>query len=181
MDLNTIWFILFVIIIAGYLILDGFDMGVGVLHLFVAHNDDERRVSINSIGPVWDGNEVWLVLAGGALFAAFPFVYAALFSGFYSALMLVLLVLIFRAVAIEFRSKRPSPRWRSSWDFIFWITSLGLALLLGVAFGNILSGVPVDANGNIAGFAGFSFDAFRPVVGVTTVSMVALHGAITCP
>src|SRR6478672_5413287 len=111
MDLNAIWYVLFVIIIAGYLILDGFDMGVGMLHLFAARTDAERRISINSIGPVWDGNEVWLVLGGGVLFAAFPLVYASLFSGFYTALMLVLLVMILRAVAIEFRSKRSGSRW----------------------------------------------------------------------
>jgi len=178
MDLNAIWFVLFLVIIAGYLILDGFDMGVGVLHLFVAKNDAERRVSINSIGPVWDGNEVWLVLGGGALFAAFPFVYAALFSGFYTALMLVLLVMILRTVAIEFRSKRSSPRWRSSWDFIFWITSLSLALLFGVAFGNILSGMPLDANGNMQPSLISLLTPFALLVGVTTVSMVALHGGI---
>jgi cytochrome d ubiquinol oxidase subunit II len=106
MILNDIWFVLFVVVISGYLILDGFDMGVGILHLALARNDDERRVSLNSIGPVWDGNEVWIVLGGGALFAAFPLVYASLFSGFYSAMMLVLLVMILRTCAIEFRSKR---------------------------------------------------------------------------
>ena len=121
MLLNDIWFVLFIVIIAGYLILDGFDMGVGILHLFLAKTDQERRVLLNSIGPVWDGNEVWLILGGGVLFAAFPLVYASLFSGFYLAMMAVLLVLILRTVAIEFRSKRPSPRWRSTWDWIFFI------------------------------------------------------------
>ena len=141
--------VLFVVIIAGYLILDGFDMGVGILHLFVAKTDEERRVTLNSIGPVWDGNEVWLVLGGGALFAAFPMVYASLFSGFYTAMMLVLLVMILRTVAIEFRSKRPGAGWRTFWDLVFALTSLLLALLLGVAFGNIISGVPIDQDGNI--------------------------------
>jgi len=178
MDLNAIWYVLFVIIIAGYLILDGFDMGVGILHLFAARTDAERRVSINSIGPVWDGNEVWLVLGGGALFAAFPLVYASLFSGFYTALMLVLLVMILRTVAIEFRSKRPGRRWRASWDFIFWIASFSLALLFGVAFGNIMSGVPVDANGNIQASLISLLTHFALLVGLTTVSMFALHGAI---
>ena len=98
---------------------------------------------------MWDGNEVWLILGGGVLFAAFPLVYASLFSGFYLAMMLVLLVMILRTVAIEFRSKRPGARWRSTWDFVFWIASLGLALLLGVAFGNVISGVPIDARGNM--------------------------------
>src|SRR5512147_468877 len=149
MGLNELWFVIFVVVIAGYLILDGFDMGVGILHPFVAKTDEERRVMLNSIGPVWDGNEVWLVLAGGVLFAAFPLVYASLFSGFYLAMMLVLLVLILRTVAIEFRSKRPSPRWRSFWDIVFFAASLGIALLLGVAFGNIMEGVPLDAAGNI--------------------------------
>src|SRR5512139_1656955 len=130
MWLNIVWYILFVVIISGYLVLDGFDLGVGILHLFLAKNDQERRVSLNSIGPVWDGNEVWLVLGGGALFAAFPLVYASLFSGFYTAMMLVLLVLILRTVAIEFRSKRPSARWRTTWDIVFFASSLGIALLL---------------------------------------------------
>src|SRR5512136_2473470 len=115
--LNDIWFGLFVIVISGYLILDGFDMGVGVLHMLVAKSDKERRTVLNSIGPIWDGNEVWIVLGGGALFAAFPMVYASLFSGFYAAMMLVLLVMILRTVAIEFRSKRSSQKWRSAWDW----------------------------------------------------------------
>src|SRR6476620_9908964 len=173
MDLNAIWYVLFVIIIAGYLILDGFDMGVGILHLFAAKSDAERRVSLNSIGPVWDGNEVWLVLGGGVLFAAFPFAYASLFSGFYLALMLLLLVMILRTVAIEFRSKRPGPGWRRSWDVIFWITSLGMALLFGVAFGNIISGVPLDANGNIQVSLINLLTPFALLVGATTVSMLA--------
>ena len=112
MGLNEIWFIIFIVVIAVYLILDGFDMGVGILHNFVARNDSERRISLNSIGPVWDGNEVWLILGGGVLFAAFPMAYASLFSGFYLAMMLVLLVMILRTVAIEFRSKRAGATWR---------------------------------------------------------------------
>src|SRR5512136_65241 len=178
MTLNDIWFVLFVVIIAGYLILDGFDMGVGILHIFVAKNDLERRTTLNSIGPVWDGNEVWLILGGGVLFAAFPLAYASLFSGFYLAMMLVLLVMILRTVAIEFRSKRTGLRWRSTWDFIFWITSLGLALLLGVAFGNVLSGVPIDARGNMHVTLIELLSPFALLVGVTTVAMFALHGGI---
>ncbi len=119
MSLADVWFVLFILIIAGYLILDGFDMGVGILHLPLARTDMERRTMLNSIGPIWDGNEVWLVLGGGVLFACFPLVYASLFSGFYLAMMLVLVVLILRAVAIEFRSKEPSPRWRTGWDVVF--------------------------------------------------------------
>jgi cytochrome d ubiquinol oxidase subunit II len=176
--LNIIWYILFVVIIAGYLIMDGFDLGVGILHIFLPKTDEERRISLNSIGPVWDGNEVWLVLGGGVLFAAFPLVYASLFSGFYAAMMLVLLVLILRTVAIEFRSKRPSARWRQSWDIVFFLSSLGIALLLGVAFGNIMAGVPLNAQGNIEANL---FDLLTPyalLVGVTTIFMLATHGAI---
>jgi cytochrome d ubiquinol oxidase subunit II len=153
-------------------------MGVGILHLSVAKNDTERRTTLNSIGPVWDGNEVWLVLGGGVLFAAFPLAYASLFSGFYLAFMLVLLVMILRTVAIEFRSKRPGANWRRVWDFIFWITSLGLALLLGVAFGNVLSGVPIDARGDMHVTLIDLLTPFALLVGVTTVAMFALHGGI---
>src|SRR4249919_3567821 len=141
MNLSDVWFALFVLIVGGYLILDGFDMGVGILHLPIARTDMERRTLLNSIGPVWDGNEVWLVLAGGVLFAVFPLVYASLCSGFYLAFMLVLFVMILRTVSMEFRSKEASPRWRSSWDAVFALSSIGLAFLFGVAFGNIVSGV----------------------------------------
>jgi len=178
MALNIVWYILFVVIIAGYLILDGFDLGVGILHPFVAKTDEERRILLNSIGPVWDGNEVWLVLGGGALFAAFPFVYASLFSGFYVAMMLVLMVLILRTVAIEFRSKEESAGWRSSWDIVFFASSLGIALLLGVAFGNIIIGVPLNANHDITATLFSLLSPFALLVGLTTVVMVALHGGI---
>jgi len=178
MNLNVVWFALFVIIIAGYLILDGFDLGVGSLHLFVAKKDEERRITLNSIGPVWDGNEVWLILGGGVLFAAFPLVYASLFSGFYLAMMLVLLMMILRTVAIEFRSKRPSPKWRGVWDVVFWASSVLLGLLLGVAFGNVLSGVPIDAQGNMQVTLFQLLTPFSLLVGITAVAMFALHGSI---
>ncbi len=178
MWLNDVWFILFVVIIAGYLILDGFDLGVGMLHPFVARTDEERRISLNSIGPIWDGNEVWLVLGGGALFAAFPPVYASLFSGLYVAMMLVLIVLILRTVAIEFRSKRPGSTWRSFWDIVFFLSSFGIALLLGVAFGNIVRGLPLDQEQNIVVSLFNLLSPFALLVGLTTVFMFALHGAI---
>jgi cytochrome d ubiquinol oxidase subunit II len=178
MTLADIWFVLFILIVSGYLILDGFDMGVGILHVPLARTDMERRTFLNSIGPVWDGNEVWLVLAGGVLFACFPLVYASLFSGFYLAFMLVLLVMILRTVALEFRSKEQSTRWRSTWDTVFCLASAGLALLLGVAFGNVLSGVPLDANGDIRVSLIDLLTPFALLVGVTTVAMLASHGAI---
>lgn len=178
MWLNVVWYILFVVIIAGYLILDGFDLGVGILHMFLAKNDEERRTSLNSIGPIWDGNEVWLILGGGVLFAAFPLVYASLFSGFYGAMMLVLLFMILRTVAIEFRSKRPGLSWRKFWDFVFFLASLCIALLLGVAFGNVLMGVPIDSQGNIQAFIPNLLTPFALLIGLTTVSMLAYHGAI---
>src|SRR5262245_13874677 len=178
MTLADVWFVLFGLIVAAYLILDGFDMGVGILHLPLARTDVERRTFLNSIGPVWDGNEVWLVITGGVLFACFPLVYASLFSGFYLAFMLVLLVLILRTVALEFRSKERSPRWRQTWDTVFWGASLGLALLLGVAFGNILSGVPIDAQGNMQVTLIDLLNPFALLIGVTTVAMLALHGGL---
>ena len=147
LDLNTIWFILVGVLFTGYAVLDGFDLGIGALHLFTS-KDEERRVMINAIGPVWDGNEVWLVTGGGALFAAFPNVYATVFSGFYLALMLLLASLIFRAVAIEFRSKQPMRWWRQMWDIGFAGGSIVSSLLIGTALGNIAWGVPVDATGN---------------------------------
>ena len=137
-------------LIIGYAILDGFDFGVGILSLF-SRNEKERRIHFNAIGPVWDGNEVWLLTGGGALFAAFPAVYATVFSGFYIALMLLLAALIFRAVSFEFRNKVDSPAWRRVWDWAFGLGSLLPALLFGVAIGNILHGVPIDANGNYLG------------------------------
>lgn len=178
MILNEIWFILFVVIVGGYLILDGFDMGVGILHMFVARNDAERRTLLNSIGPVWDGNEVWLVLGGGVLFAIFPFAYASLFSGMYLAFMLVLVVLIFRTVALEFRSKQTSPTWRTAWDWSFSLSSLLLALLLGVAFGAVISGVPLGADQEIETNLFELLTPFNIMVGLAAVAMFAMHGAL---
>jgi cytochrome d ubiquinol oxidase subunit II len=178
MSLNELWFGLFIVIIAGYLILDGFDMGVGILLLPLAHDDAERRTFLNSIGPVWDGNEVWLVLGGGVLFAVFPLAYASLFSGLYLAFMLVLLVMILRTVALEFRSKEPGQRWRSTWDMVFGLASAGLAFLLGVAFGDVVSGLPVDADGNISGGLVERLSPFAVLVGVTTVFMFAVQGGL---
>lgn len=178
LDLNTVWFILVGVLFTGYVILDGFDLGVGALHLFVAKKDQERRIFLNAIGPVWDGNEVWLVTGGGALFAAFPPVYATVFSGFYLAFMALLCALIFRAVAIEFRSKHPSPRWRAFWDVSFAAGSTGSALLIGVAMGNIAWGVPIDERGEFAGtFLGL-LHPYALAMGVTTVALFAMHGAI---
>lgn len=176
--LAELWFALFVLIVAGYLILDGFDMGVGMLLIPMARNDVERRTLLNSIGPIWDGNEVWLVLAGGVLFAVFPLAYASLFSGFYLAFMLVLFVMILRTVSMEFRSKEPSPRWRSFWDAVFALASTGLAFLLGAAFGNVLAGVPLDAQGNISITLVEMLKPFPLLVGAATVAMFAMHGSL---
>jgi cytochrome d ubiquinol oxidase subunit II len=178
MWLEQLWFVLYVMIIGGYIVLDGFDLGVGMLGPIVGRSDRDKRVLLNSIGPVWDGNEVWLVLGGGALFAAFPLVYASLFSGFYLAMMLVLLVLILRTVAIEFRSKRESERWRSTWDWFFTISSLGITVLLGVALGNIIQGVPIDQDGNMDVDLVSLLNPYALFVGITAVAMFCLHGGI---
>src|SRR5512133_333243 len=146
MDLNTLWFILIAILYIGYFVLEGFDLGVGILLPFLGKTDQKRRMLINTIGPHWDGNEVWLLTAGGATFAAFPNWYATLFSGFYLPLFLILLALIVRGVAFEFRGKDDDPRWRSLWDWSIFAGSAIPALLWGVAFTNIVEGVPIDGN-----------------------------------
>jgi cytochrome d ubiquinol oxidase subunit II len=176
-DLNTVWFLLIGALLSGYAILDGFDLGTGALHLFTK-GDENRRIFINAIGPVWDGNEVWLVTGGGALFAAFPDVYAAAFSGFYSAFMLLLCALIFRAVAIEFRSKNASPAWRRNWDVAFSVSSVFIAFLMGVAIGNLVQGVPLTANRE---FMLSLFELLNPygiLVGITTVALFMMHASI---
>ena len=146
MDLNTLWFILLGVLLTGYAILDGFDLGVGILHP-IAKTDEERRIVLNSIGPIWDGNEVWLVTFGGAMFAAFPESYATVFSGFYIAFMLVLFALILRAISIEFRGKIQSRTWRSFWDYGFFTSSLLASLLFGVAVGDAIIGIPLNDRG----------------------------------
>ena len=178
MWLQTTWYVLYIVIISGYVILDGFDLGVGMLSPFLARSDHDRRILLNSIGPVWDGNEVWLVLGGGALFAAFPLVYASLFSGFYLAMMLVLLVLIMRTVAIEFRSKRPEAWWRSLWDWTFTISSFGITLLLGVALGNVIRGIAIDQQGNMNVDLLELLNPYSIALGLVAVIMLSLHGAI---
>ena len=177
MDLNLIWFVLLGVLLAGYAILDGFDLGVGILHP-LAKSDDERRVAISSIGPIWDGNEVWLVTFGGALFAAFPEAYATIFSAFYVPFMLLLFCLIFRGVSLEFRSKLTSPLWRWLWDLAFFSSSVLATFLFGVAVGNGLAGIPLDPRGE---FAGTFLDLLKPysiLVGLMTVAMFAMHGAL---
>ena len=177
MDLNTTWFLLVGVLIAGYAVLDGFDLGVGVLHLF-ARSEEERRLHLQSIGPFWDGNEVWLLTGGGALFAAFPNVYATVFSGFYLALMLLLLALIARAVSVEFRGLQEAPAWRSAWDVAFGVGSLLPSVLFGVAVGNVLRGVPVTPEGEWAGsFLGL-LNPYAVLVGLVSLSFFTLHGAL---
>jgi cytochrome bd ubiquinol oxidase subunit II len=177
LDLNTVWFVLVGVLFTGYAMLDGFDLGVGALHLFT-NKDEERRIMLNSIGPVWDGNEVWLVTGGGALFAAFPDVYATVFSGFYLAFYLLLASLIFRAVAIEFRSKRPEHWWRQLWDVSFAGGSILSSLLIGITIGNLALGVPIDARGEFDGtFLGL-LKPYPLLVGLTTVALFMMHGAI---
>ncbi len=177
MLLETTWFGLVGILLIGYAILDGFDLGAGMLHVFVARTDVERRTVINAIGPVWDGNEVWLLTAGGAIFAAFPRVYATVFSGFYLALVLVLAALMVRAVCLEWRSREMAPRWRSAWDVAFGVSSALPSLLFGVALGNVLRGLPLDSELEYAGtFLGL-LNPFALVVGSLSVAMFLLHGS----
>lgn len=176
--LCNLWFVLLGALLVGYAILDGFDLGVGILHPFVARNDEERRLSMNAIGPLWDGNEVWLVTFGGALFAAFPGAYATVFSGFYTAFMLLLMALISRAVSMEFRSKVESHRWRRFWDWAFFGGSLLATFLFGVAVGNVVLGLPLDREGNVAGTVIDQLGAYPVLVGIMTVFAFAAHGGI---
>ncbi len=178
MELTTVWFSLIAVLWIGYFALEGFDFGVGMLLPILAGSDRERRVLINTIGPVWDGNEVWLLVAGGATFAAFPEWYATLFSGFYLPLLLILLALIVRGLAFEYRAKGESDRWRSRWDAAIIVGSFVPALLWGVAFANILRGVPIDAEGEYVG--GF-FNLLNPYAllgGVMTMLLFLTHGAM---
>ena len=177
MDLNTVWFILVTILFIGFFFLEGFDYGVGILLPFVAKKDDERRAVINTIGPVWDGNEVWMITAGGAMFASFPQVYATLFSGFYLALVLMLVALILRGVAFEFRSQKENTRWRTTWDWIIFGGSLAPALLWGVAVGNLVRGVAIDANMNYWGGLFPLLNPYSILCGLVFVALFTLHGA----
>lgn len=177
MDLNLFWFVMLGILLMGYAILDGFDLGVGILHLFV-RKDEERRVFMNSIGPIWDGNEVWLVTFGGAMFAAFPEVYATVFSGFYTPFMLLLFALIFRAVSMEFRSKRQEKPWRAFWDGSFFFGSALATFLFGVAVGNAMQGMPIGPDKE---FQGTTMDLVRPyplLVGCLALATFAMHGSL---
>lgn len=177
MDLHILWFGLLGVLLAGYAILDGFDLGVGIMHL-AARGDTERRIFMNSIGPIWDGNEVWLVTFGGAMFAAFPEVYATIFSAFYLPFMLLLFALILRAVSMEFRSKVGHGVWRSFWDCAFFFASTLATFLFGVAVGDAMGGLPIGADKE---FTGHFLDLLRPyalLVGAFAVSMFAMHGSI---
>jgi cytochrome d ubiquinol oxidase subunit II len=184
--MGTIWFCLVAVMLAGYVVLDGFDLGVGILHLWIARTDAERRLVLLSIGPVWDGNEVWLLAAGGTLYFAFPQLYATGFSGFYLPLMMVLWLLIVRGVSIEFRSHVSSEVWSSLWDVSFMVASLLLAVFFGAALGNVVRGVPFDANRRFfeplwtnflpVGQTGI-LDWYTVLIGVAALLALALHGA----
>lgn len=179
--LDVVWFILVCVLFAGFFTLEGFDYGVGMLLLVLGKTDTERRQMINTVGPVWDGNQVWMITAGGATFASFPQVYATLFSGFYLALFLMLAALIARGVAFEFRSKNPSKAWRTTFDYCIFFGSLIPALLWGVTVGNLIQGTPIDAHMN---FVGGFFDLLSPytiLCGIAFILVFLYHGALyTC-
>ncbi|KZK74182.1 MAG: cytochrome d ubiquinol oxidase subunit 2 [Pelodictyon luteolum] len=178
MELQTLWFILVAVLFTGFFFLEGFDFGVGILLPFIGREDRERRAIINTIGPFWDGNEVWLVTAGGAMFAAFPHWYATLFSGFYPALILMLAAIIFRGVAFEFRSKLEHPSWRNFWDWSIFGGSAIAALLWGVALANIIRGVPIDASMNYAGGFLNLLNPYALACGIASLLIFTLHGAV---
>ena len=177
MTLNTIWFIFIAVLYTGFFVLEGFDFGVGILLPFLGKNDIQRRTIINSIGPHWDGNEVWLIVAGGATFAAFPNWYATLFSGFYLPLFLVLIGLIIRGVAFEYRSKHDNPIWRNLWDWCIFTGSLIPTILLPIAFANILRGVPIDANMQYVGGFFYLLNPYTLLAALAVTMLFTLHGA----
>ncbi len=177
MDLNILWFILLTVLFSGFFFLEGFDYGVGILLPFVAKTDNERRAVINTIGPVWDGNEVWMITAGGAMFAAFPHMYATLFSGFYIALVFMLIGLIVRGVAFEFRGKRDNPAWRALWDKAIFIGSLVPALLWGVTVTNLMRGVAIEADLNYYGGLLPLLNIYSLFGGLVFLALFTIHGA----
>ena len=177
-NLETLWFALIVVLWVGYFVLEGFDFGVGMLLRVVGRTESERGTVLRTIGPVWDGNEVWLLVAGGATFAAFPGWYATLFSGFYLALFLILVGLIVRGVAIEYRNKHAGEAWRSRWDTAAVVSSAVPALLWGVGFANVLQGVPIDAQGEYTGTLFTLLNPYALYAGATTLSLFVLHGAV---
>lgn len=177
-DYPTLWFLVVGGLFSGYVILDGFDFGSGAWHLFL-QKEESRRIALNAIGPVWDGNEVWLVIGGGALFAGFPVLYASLFSAMYIPFMLFLVFIIFRAVSIEFRSKETMMWWRKSWDIAYSTSSIVLSLLLGIVLGNVLQGIAIGENFEYQGGALLDFlNPYALMVGVTTLALFMVHGAI---
>ena len=175
--LETLWYMVIGISTMFYVVLDGFDLGVGALHL-LAKNDLQRRVFLNAIGPVWDGNEVWIVIVMGGLFAGFPNVYATIFSGFYTLLMFLIAGLMFRAAAIEFRSKRESKIWRNFWDAVFSFASILVGFVLGLLIGNMVEGIPLDASQDFIGTFSIFFRPYSVLIGITAMSLFAMHGAI---
>lgn len=178
MNLETLWFVLIAVLWTGFFFLEGFDFGVGILLPFIGKTDEDRRVMINTIGPTWDANEVWLLTAGGAMFAAFPEWYATMFSGFYLALLLILFGLIVRGVAFEYRSKNPNSAWRTMWDWAIFIGSFLPALLFGVAFGNLVRGLQIDAAGEYVGGFWALLNPYSLIMGLTSLALFTLHGAL---
>ena len=177
-NLEVVWFILITVLFAGFFLLEGFDYGTGILLPFIGKTDVERRQMINALGPVWDGNEVWMITAGGALFASFPHVYATLFSGFYLALFLMLAALIIRGVSFEFRSKSPNLLWRKTFDYCIFFGSLIPALLWGVTVGNLIQGTPIDASMT---YVGTFFDLLSPytvLCGIAFILVFTYHGGL---
>jgi cytochrome d ubiquinol oxidase subunit II len=178
MELTTVWFALIAVLWVGYFCLEGFDFGVGMLLPVLARDDTERRVMINTVGPVWDGNEVWVLVAGGATFAAFPEWYATLFSGFYLPLLLILVALIVRGLSFEYRHKREDAAWKGRWDLALVVGSFVPALLWGVAFANIVAGVPIDADKEFTGNLFTLLNPYALLGGLVTLTLFAAHGAM---